>query len=146
MRSWFGFFFSVSWRHCACLPRLSLTVLWITQSSDSSAELHAWCLPCRNWTLPRKIWGYFLFFFFLLSVSTILTTSCQWRLQGVDSPGERLDSCPGEQQSQQAPGRWWEWVVPPAKKSFKHSLADPMVISVSPTRTAGHKHSSGTHF
>lgn len=45
-----------------CLPRLSVTVLWITWSTDSSAKLHAWCLPCRNQTPPRKIWGVSWFF------------------------------------------------------------------------------------
>lgn len=53
----FFFLFSASWRNFTCLPRLTITVLWITWSSDSSAEPHAWYLPCRNQTPLRKIWG-----------------------------------------------------------------------------------------
>lgn len=56
------FLSSVSWRNCTCLPRLSVTVLWITRSSDSSSEPHAWCSPCRNQTLLRKIGGVSWFF------------------------------------------------------------------------------------
>lgn len=96
-------------------------------------DLHTSCLPCKYQTLLRKIyavsWGF----------DQRLPAGCV----GCGQPwGDTLSSPRGDKQA----GQWWEWVVQPARKSFKGSPAAPTMSSVSLMRTAGHEHSSGARF
>lgn len=103
-------------------------------------ELHTVCLSCYYQTLLRKISG-------VSWVSDLCVSCSEHRLPagcvGCGRPwGDALSLPRGAQQ----PGQWWEWVVQPARKSFKRSPAAPTMSSVSLMRTAGHEHSSGTGF
>lgn len=98
-------------------------------------ELHTSCLPCKYHTLLRKNCGVsWVFDLCLYSFDQRLPAGCV----GCGWPWGDTRSLPrGAKQA----GQWWEWVVQPAKKSFKRSPAVPAMSSVSLMRTAGHEHS-----